>query len=144
MQTRSKLGITKPKRLFSFSNLCSKTELASFKEPSLTPQWQKVMADEFHVLIANDTWDVVPYYPAQNLAASKWVYRIKYKLDGNIEQYKVRMVTASNHQQAGIDFHETIYLVIRSATICLILSISGPKSGSLVNLMVRMPFFMKS
>ena len=82
------------------------------------------MANEFNVLMANDTWELVPYNSAQNFVASKWVYRIKYKSDGSIKRYKARLVATSNHQQAGIDFHETFSPVVRPATIHLVLSIA--------------------
>lgn len=75
------------------------------------------MSDELNSLIFNDTWELGPDRPSRNLPASKWVHKIKYKYDGTVECYKSRLVAANNHQQAGIDFHETLSPDIRPAII---------------------------
>jgi len=98
------------------------------------------MANEFNVLMANDTWELVPYNSAQNLVGSKWVYRIKYKSNGSIELYKAQLVAASNRSQAGIDFHETFSLVVRPTTIRLVLSIALSKRWPIRQLDVKNAF----
>jgi len=55
------------------------------------------MTDEYEALISNDTWDLVPHTPSQNLVASKWVYKIKYRSDGAVERYKARLVATGDH-----------------------------------------------
>ena len=49
--------------------------------------------------------------------------KIKWKADGSIENYKARLVAKGYTQQKGIDNEETIYLVVRFASIHLILAI---------------------
>jgi len=39
----------------------------------------------------------------QNLAGSKWVYRVKYKSNSIVERCKARLVAQGIHQQADID-----------------------------------------
>ena len=68
----------------------------------------------------NNTWELVPYDFAHNLVASKWVYRIKYKSNGSIEQYKACLVVASNHLQVAIDIHETFSPTVRHNIIRLV------------------------
>jgi len=83
MQTRSKSSITKskyPPPLSLFSSLCPETEASQFKEAFPKPQWQEAISYEFNVLMANDTWELIPYNSAQNLLAIKWVYRINRSL----------------------------------------------------------------
>ena len=43
------------------------------------------MADEFNALLENKTWLLVPYNNNMNLVGCKWVYRIKYNLDGSVD-----------------------------------------------------------
>ena len=62
--------------------------------------------------------------PSLNLVASKWVHKVKYHLDGNVERYKACVVAQSFDQYAGIDYHETFSLVVKSTTVLLILSIT--------------------
>jgi hypothetical protein len=56
------------------------------------------MNTEFDALLKNHTWTVVPFSTAQNLIGCKWVFRIKRKVDGNIERYKARLVAKGFHQ----------------------------------------------
>ena len=41
------------------------------------PMWRSTMTDEFNALIRNNTWELVPPSPDQNLVGCKWVFRIK-------------------------------------------------------------------
>jgi hypothetical protein len=43
-------------------------------------------------LIDNKTWKLVPLLPGRSTMKCKWVYKIKYKSNGEIEKYKVRLV----------------------------------------------------
>ena len=59
-----------------------------------------------------------------NLVGYKWDYRIKRKADGSIELYEARLVAKGYHQQHGLEFNETFSLVIKPATIQVILTIA--------------------
>jgi hypothetical protein len=59
-----------------------------------------------------------------NIVGSRWVYRIKHRVDGSIEHYKARLVARGFTQQEDIDYSETFSLVIKQATIILVFSIA--------------------
>lgn len=80
------------------------------------------MAEECNALISNHTWDFVHAQPCLNLVGSEWVYRVKYRLDGNVERHKARLNTQGFHQQVSVDYHKTFGPIVKSTTICLILS----------------------
>ena len=50
------------------------------------------MSKELIALEANYTWDHISLPPGKHLIGCKWVYKLKFKLDGSIERYKARLV----------------------------------------------------
>jgi hypothetical protein len=65
------------------------------------------MQVEFNALLQNQTWSLVSPQPSQNLVGCKWVFKLKRKADGSIEQPKARLVAKGLHQQTGVDYGET-------------------------------------
>ncbi|CAH9093188.1 unnamed protein product [Cuscuta epithymum] len=59
------------------------------------------MAKEFNALIANHTWDLVPFDARKNVVGSKWIYKTKYLADGSVDRYKARLVAQGFNQQAA-------------------------------------------
>ena len=46
------------------------------------------MIKEYHMITKNDVWDVVSRPEGKSVVTSKWIYKIKHDVDGNIEKYK--------------------------------------------------------
>lgn len=85
--------------------------------------WCVAMANEFNALLKNGTWILVPSTPSMNIVGCKWVFRITRKTDNHIDRHKARLVAKGFHQQPGFDFGKTYSLVIKTVTICIILSL---------------------
>lgn len=83
------------------------------------------MQDEFDALQRNNTWNLVPPTSSMNIVGSKWVFRVKYNLDGLVQKYKARLVAQGFCQTPGIDFHETFSHVIKPSIIGLILTLAA-------------------
>jgi hypothetical protein len=81
------------------------------------------MNEEYHSLMANDTWDLVPLPKGRKLVRCKWVYRNKYASDGSVERHKARLVAKGFSQVEGIDYNETFAPVAKMNFICLVLSL---------------------
>ncbi|XP_019054703.1 PREDICTED: uncharacterized protein LOC109115298 [Nelumbo nucifera] len=75
------------------------------------------MASEFHALIQNGAWKLVPYDSSMNVVGSKWVYKIKRKLDGSMERYKSRLVAQGFSQVPYVYFTDTSSLVVKLAIV---------------------------
>jgi hypothetical protein len=43
------------------------------------------MEEEFAALIANNTWDLVPYPVGSNIITDKWIFKHKFNSDGSLD-----------------------------------------------------------
>lgn len=80
------------------------------------------MLDEMEALQGNHTWELVPHLACQNVMACKWIYKLKQDERCQIARHKARVVTNGMDQLDGVDFQETFSPIVKSATICLIVS----------------------
>ncbi|KAJ0910853.1 putative RNA-directed DNA polymerase [Helianthus annuus] len=62
------------------------------------------MKKEIKALEQNETWSVEPLPLGKKAIDSKWVYKIKYKPDGSVERFKVRLVAKGFTQMEGVDY----------------------------------------
>jgi hypothetical protein len=59
------------------------------------------------------------------------VYKVKKKADGSIDRYKTRLVAKGYKERYGLDYEDTFSLVVKTATIQLVLSIAVSRGWSL-------------
>ena len=72
------------------------------------------MDEEYHSLMANDTWNLIPLPNGRKLVRCKWVYRTNSTSDGSVERLKARLVSKGFSQVEGIDYNETFALVTKN------------------------------
>ena len=123
MITRSKSGIFK-KKVLTTSFSPSPTEPSSVQEALLNPEWKKAMTEGYDVLMKNQTWSLIPFNKKMKVVDNKWVFRIKYYVDGSIQRYKARLVAKGFQQTPGVDFFETFSPVIKPCTIRVIFTLA--------------------
>ena len=87
MTTRSKTGVFKPKCV----TVSISQEPDSVAAALLDSNWKQAMADEYSVLIRNNTWTPVPFTKGMNVVDNKWVFLLKYNVDGSVQRYKARL-----------------------------------------------------
>jgi len=63
--------------------------------------------NSMHSWVENHTWDIVPLPPRWKPIGHKWVYKIKFNIDGLVEHYKARLVAKGFTQRKCFDYHET-------------------------------------
>ena len=81
------------------------------------------MTNEYKALMINKTWSLVPYSTRMNVVENKYVFQVKYKPDGTIQRYKARLVAKGFQQTHGLDYFETLSLVVKPSTIRVILTL---------------------
>ena len=83
------------------------------------------MVEESSSIMTNDVWEVVPRPQERSVVASRWIYKIKYVADDNIEKFKARFVAKGYAQKEGIEYEETFAPVARYISIRSMISLAA-------------------
>ena len=65
------------------------------------------MEADVDALKNNNTWTLVDKPQDKNVLPGKWVYKVKYSTDGEVDKYKAKYVAKGFVQVEGLDFFET-------------------------------------
>lgn len=65
-------------------------------------------------MISNNTWILIYLSLGYIAINSKWVYKIKYELQGDMLQYKARWVVRGFQQKESINYVKTFASVVKS------------------------------
>ncbi|GJY85228.1 ribonuclease H-like domain-containing protein [Tanacetum coccineum] len=130
----------------NFENYCFITQLnnnfepKSFSEASKFPYWIDAMNQEMNVLLRNGTWDIVDLPKDRKVIGSKWIYKIKYQSNGEIDRFKARLVAHGFSQKECIYYEETFSLVVKMMTVRCLLNIDVSQSWPIFQLDVNNAF----
>jgi hypothetical protein len=116
-----------PQRYSGYAALMSdivESEPTCFEEANARQVWEDSMMEEYASIIKNDVWEIVPRPKNKSVVSSKWIYKIKHVVDGNIENYKARFVARGFSQKEGVDYDETFAPVACYTSIRAVMSIA--------------------
>ena len=114
LQSGDYLGLTKAQ------------EPQSYKAALVSPEalhWKKAIQSEYDSLIENQTWELTDLPPDRKVLTGRWVFRLKYGLDGEIRKFKARWVVHGHKQKYGINYNETWVGVVKPASFQSLFSI---------------------
>ncbi|KAL0282335.1 UNVERIFIED_CONTAM: Retrovirus-related Pol polyprotein from transposon RE2 [Sesamum angustifolium] len=98
------------------------------------------MNQELEALEKNNSWELATSPLGKPAIASKWVYKLKFNLDGSIDRYKVCLVAKEFNQIPGIDYFESFSPVAKAVTVCVFLAIATTKSWPILQLNIYNAF----
>ena len=118
-------------------------EPKTFKEALCGPtskEWIKAMEEEMNSIKSNHVWDLFDLSLGRKTIGNKWVLNIKREVHGIIDRYKARLLAKGYTQQEGIDYEETFSLMVRFASIHLILAIVAHMDLELCQMDIKTTF----
>jgi hypothetical protein len=117
-------GLSEP--LKSFEHKLSSSHIPTGVHEALSdPNWSRAIQEEMEALLKNNTWNLVSLPKGKKTVGCKWVFSLKYKVDGSIERYKARLVAKGYTQTYGVDYQETFSPVAKLNTVRVLLSIAA-------------------
>ena len=123
-------GLSEP--LKTFTQIISSCHIPRSVEEALSdPKWAQAIQEELEALQKNNTWKLVPLPKGKKVVGCKWIFFIKFKFDGSIDQYKARLVAKGFTQTYGIDYLETFSPVAKLNTMRVLLSLAANKDWPL-------------
>jgi hypothetical protein len=111
-----------------------------WKQAIEDPKWRRAMLDEMRALEKNQTWELVDLPQGKRTVGCKWVFTIKYNLEGKVERYKARLVAKGYTQTYGIDYEETFAPVAKMNSIRTLISCAANLDWNIYQMDVKNAF----
>ena len=92
---------------------------------SESDKWVEAMNAEMQSMYENQVWDLVNLPPHCKPVGSKWIFKLKTDMDGNLHTYKARLVAKGFTQTHGIDYDETFSPVAMIKSIRILFAIAA-------------------
>jgi hypothetical protein len=132
-----------PERFCSYlamvSNIRESTP-STFEEATDRQVWRNAMMKEYNSIMKNDVWEVVRRPEGKSMVTFRWLYKLKYVVDGSIEKYKAHFVVWGFSQVEGVDYDETFALAARYTSIRAMISIATEMGWKIHQMDVKTAF----
>nr|GEY19546.1 hypothetical protein [Tanacetum cinerariifolium] len=108
-------------------------EPANYKAALLDPEsekWLNAMNVEMRSIKDNEVWVLVELLPNGKTVGSKWLFKKKTDMDGNVHIYKARLVAKEFTQTPVINYEETFSPVADIRAIRILIAIAAKSQGA--------------
>ena len=100
------------------------------------------MQTEYNSLMDNNTWTLVNEPEDQQVLPGKWVYKVKYGADGQVDNLKATYVAKGYAQVEGLDFFYTYAPTCKPETFRILLALPHRKTYNLDKWTLSQPTFI--
>ena len=107
---------------YHLSEIDEPSTIQEAKSSDHAAEWKVATDAEYNSLIENKTWMLVELPAGRRAIGCKWVFKLKYDVDGRVERFKARLVAKGYAQKYGIDYDEIFSPVVRFSSIRLLLA----------------------
>ncbi|GJX62715.1 ribonuclease H-like domain-containing protein [Tanacetum coccineum] len=115
-------------------------ESTTYLEVVKDSRWIEAMNQEMEALNRNNTWEITDLLSNRKPIGCKWVFRVKYKANDEVERFKARLVAKGFNQREGIDYEETFSPVVKIVTVRCVSSLAINNKWSLFQLDINNAF----
>ncbi|CAL9007314.1 unnamed protein product [Prunus brigantina] len=122
----------------------------TFDDAVNSSKWRKAMDLEIQAMERNDTWcreicdvntwELIDLPEGEKTVGVKWIFKTKFKENGEIDKYKARLVAKGYTQEYGIDYSKVFAPVVCHDTIRLVISLVAQNDWSIYQLDVKFAF----
>ena len=85
------------------------------------------------------TWVLSTLPLGKKALGCKWIFKVKYKLDGYLDKYKAFLVSKGYAQDEGVHCEETFSPTSKMVTFQLVISISAHSGWKIYKWMLKVP-----
>ena len=125
-----------------YANVCL-TDPTTLEEAFSSDQHEDqklALREEVNSLSQQNVFDVVDKAPGMKTLPCKWVFKVKYDQDGNVQRFKARLVAKGFKQVTGIDFNETFAPVAKQSTLRLLWTLAAKLDWEVENIDIKTAF----
>ena len=91
------------------------------------------MKSKLGSIYKNNTWELCDLRKDSEEIATKWIYKIKHNVDGNIYCFEARLVAKGCSQKEGIDYEKIIAPTSWMTAIRATIATTQIKDGRFIN-----------
>ena len=102
--------------------------------------WKDAMVKEMESLYNNETWDLVKLPSGRKPVGSKWVFKKKMNVVGQVEKFKAQMVVKGYPQVEGVDFGDIFSHVTKLTSIRVLMSLATTFKLEIEKMVVKTTF----
>jgi hypothetical protein len=122
------------------ANACDMPTYDEAMESADVDCWKDAIKEELKSLQENNTWELTRLPKGRKAIGNKWVLKIKYKANGEIDRYKARLVAKGYSQKEGVDFTETFAPVVKLPTLRTIIAVAAYQGMTIHQMDVKTAF----